>query len=285
MTSSPTPAYIAANERAGQLFWVVKSIRKFDTLELEGVLSSVVRLRRPDRADYREQCFLATYYRTAGMIESFLRLDSPKHFQAAAMLARSLFELAVDIKLAHKVPLGFLKMVFFVDVEKLHRARQMVEFAGAHPDRGVDVASQTDFVKKNAASINANRQVLWPPQKTGSKPRPLRHWSELHLSGRVEVLGEPFDEMYKFQYPRLSWYVHDGLTGVVNLPAETFPNVSGYAASLVITCYTLILESVIREFKIDCAVEKIHKALKLATLLPFSKDPEQEDALIRELLG
>ena len=71
----------------------------------------------------------------------------------------------------------------------------------------------------------------------------------------------------------------------MNLPAETFPNVYGYAASLVITCYTLILETVIREFKIDCAVEKIHKALKLATLLPFSKDPEQEDALIRELLG
>ena len=285
MTSSPSPAYIAANERAEKLFSVVKSIRKFDTLELEGVLSSVVRLPRPAHAGYREQCFLATYYRTAGMIESFLRLDSPKHFQAAAMLARSLFELAVDIKLADKVSQGFFKMVCFVDVEKLHRARQMVEFARANPDRDVDVASQTEFVKKSAASIDTNRQVLWPPKNTGSKLRPLSHWSELHLSGRVELLGEPFDAIYKFQYPRLSWYVHDGLTGVVNLPAETLPNVSGYAASLVITCYTLILESVIREFKIDCAVEKIHKALKLATLLPFSKDPEQADALVRELLG
>jgi hypothetical protein len=218
------------------------------------------------------------------MIESFLRLDSAKHFQAAAMLARALFELALDIKLADKVPQGFLKMVFFVDVEKLHRARQMVEFANANPDRRIDVASQTEFVKKNAARIDTNRQVLWPPQKTGSNPG-LRHWSELHLSKRVELLGEPFYTMYKFQYPRLSWYVHDGLTGVVNLPAETFPNVYGYASSLVITCYTIILESVIREFKIECAVEKIHKALKLATLLPFSENPEQEAALCRELLG
>lgn len=164
MTSSPSPAFSAAAERAGQLFSVVKSIRKFDTLQLEGVLCSVVRLRQSDHADYREQCFLATYYRTAGMIESFLRLDGAKHFQAAAMLARSLFELAVDIKLADKVPGGFLKMVFFVDVEKLHRARQMVEFARANPDRGVDVASQIEFVNKNAARVDANRQVLWPPQ-------------------------------------------------------------------------------------------------------------------------
>jgi hypothetical protein len=285
MSSSPSPAYIAANERAGKLFWVVKSMRKFDTLELGGVLSSVVHLPRLDCVDYREQCFLATYYRTAGMIESFLRLDGPEHFQAAAMLARSLFELAADIKLAEKVPQGFLKVVFFVDVEKLHRARQMIAFAQANPDRGIDVSSQTEFVKNNGASIDSNRQVLWPPQKTGGKLSPLRHWSGAHLSTRVELLGEPFDAMYKFQYPRLSWYVHDGLTGVVNLPAETFLNVYGYATSLVITCYTLILESVIREFKIDRAVEKIHKALKLATLLPFSKDPEQEDALIRALLG
>jgi hypothetical protein len=210
MASQPSPAYIAANESAGQLFWVVKSIRKFDTLELEGVLSSVVRLRQPNCADYREQCFLATYYRTAGMIESFLRLDTPKHFQAAAMLARSLFELAVDLKLADKIPNGFLKMVFFVDVEKLHRARQIIDFAREHPDRRIDVASQTEFAKKSADRIDTNRRALWPPQKTGGKLLPLKHWSELHLSKRVELLGEPFDEMYKFQYPRLSWYVQMG---------------------------------------------------------------------------
>jgi hypothetical protein len=285
MPTSPSPAYQTASDNAGQVFWVVKSIREFDKLQLEGVLSSVVRLSPPDRVDYRERCTLATYYRTAGMIESFLRLDSPMHFQAAAMLARSLFELAADIKLADKVPQGFFKMVFFVDVEKLRSARQMINFAKVNPSRGIDVSSQAEFVKKNEARIDSNRQVLWPPQKPGGKLRVLKHWSELHLSKRVELLGEPFDAMYKFQYPRLSWYVHDGLTGVLNLPAEFFPTVHGYATSLVITCYTQILESVIRDFKISCAVEKIHNLLKLATLLPFSPDKEHEAALCRELLG
>lgn len=283
MSSLPSPSYAAASEKAGQLFWVVKSIREFDKLELEGVFASVVRLSPPNRVNFREQCFLATYYRTAGMIESFLRLDSPMHFQAAAMLARSLFELAADIKLAAKLPQDFMKVVFFVDIEKLLRARRMIEFATANPDRQIDVAAQVEFVKNNATRIESNRQVLWPTKKTGGMA--LKHWSGLDLSKRVELLGEPFDAMYRSHYPRLSWYVHDGLTGVLNLPAETFPNVHGYAASLVVECYTLILESVIREFKIDKAVEKIHNALKLAKLLPFSKNPEQEDALIRELLG
>ena len=285
MSSLPSPGYAAASEKAGQLFWVVKSIREFDKLELEGVFASVVRLSPPGRVDHREQCFLATYYRTAGMIESFLRLDSPMHFQAAAMLARSLFELAADIKLAAKLPQGFMKVVYFVDVEKLLRARRMIEFATTYPDRQLDVAAQVEFVKNNATRIESNRELLWPTKKSrAGKVPPLKHWSGLDLSKRVGLLGDPFDALYMSHYPRLSWYVHDGLTGVLNLPAETFPNIHGYAASLVITCYTLILESVIREFKIDKAVEKIHNALKLAKLLPFSENPEQQDALIRELL-
>src|SRR6202795_4961461 len=144
MPTQPSAAYAAANENAGRLFGVVKSIREFDKIELAGILSSVVVLTPPDRVDFRETCFVAIYYRTAGLIESFRRLDNTQHFQAAAMLARSLFELAVDIKLAEKLPGGFVKMVFFVEVEKLRRARQMIEFVKANPNRGVDISSQTE---------------------------------------------------------------------------------------------------------------------------------------------
>ena len=267
------------------MFSVVKSLREFDKIDLAGVLDSVVALPPPGGVvDYRETCFLATYYRTAGLVESFLRLDSAPHFQAAANIARSLFELAVDIKLADRIPGGFLRMVFFVDIEKLHRARKMIEFANAHSDRGIDVSQQAEFVKKNEARIENNRKILWPAPTSG-KPRVLKHWSELHISKRVELLGEPFDAMYKFEYPRLSWYVHDGLTGVVNLPAEYFPTVHGYAIALVMRCYTQILECVIRAMKIDRAMEKVHKVLQFATLLPFCKNPEDEERLRSGLLG
>jgi len=277
-----SPAFTTASDNAGALFAVVKSIRAFDKLELAGILSSVVALNPTPR----ESCFLATYYRTAGIVDSLLRLDNSTHFQAAAMLARSLFELAVDIKLIDKIPNGWMKMVFFADVEKLRCARQMIQFAKTNPNRTTDVLSQTEFVAKNEMRIEQNRRTLWPPKSPNSKSLPdLKHWSELTLAKRTELLGEPFDETYKFQYPRVSWYVHSGLTGVVNLPAEFFPTVHGYALAMAITCYSQILESVIREMKINLAQDKIHKALKLATLLPFSKNPEQEAALCRELLG
>ena len=211
-------AYSAASDNAGKLFAVVKSIREFDKLELAGILSGII------SPTPRESCFLATYYRTAGIIDSLLLLDNPRHFQAAAMLARSLFELAVDIKLADKVPNSWAKMIFFVDVEKLRSARKMIEFAKSNPGRTVDVSLQAEFVTKNEKRIEHNHGTLWPPKKPSTKLPQLKHWSGLDLSERAKLLGDPFDEMYNFQYPRLSWYSHAGLTGVINLPGCRIPS-------------------------------------------------------------
>jgi len=72
-----SPAVTTASDNAGRFYGVVKSIREFDKLELAGILASVVALSPTPR----ENCFIATYYRTAGIIESLLRLDNPMHFQ------------------------------------------------------------------------------------------------------------------------------------------------------------------------------------------------------------
>ncbi len=258
------------------MYAVIKSIREFDKLTLSGVVRGVI------NPSDRENCFLGTYYRTAGNIDSLLALNSGQHFQAAAMLARSLFESAVDISLIDKVAMGWAKMVFSVDVEKLRIAKKMVAFAASNPSRAIDVSSQTEFISKHETRIEHNRKTLWPHlKKTGD----LKHWSTMTLPERVALLGEPFDEMYNSHYPRLSWYVHSGLTGILNLPSDFFPMVHGFALSLSIACYSKILEAVIREMKINIADDKIFDTLKYATLLPFSKSPEDELALFHELLG
>jgi hypothetical protein len=272
-------SYSAASAKAEQMHAVVNSIREFDKLKVAGILSAVL------NPSPRESCFLATYYRTAGNIDSLLALNSPKHFQAAAMLARSLFELTVDIKLVDKVPGGWAKMVFFVDVEKLRSARKMIDFAASNPSRAIDVSPQKEFVTKNERRIEHNRKTLWPPKKPAAKLPDLKHWSDKHLSQRVKMLGEPFDEMYDSEYPRLSWYVHSGLTGVANLPSDFFPMVHGFALSLSVACYSKVLETVIHEMKIDLADDKVNKTLRYATLLPFTKTPEEEVMLFRQLLG
>jgi hypothetical protein len=270
---NPPIAYSAANAKAEQMYAVVKSIREFDKLTLAGVLGGII------NPSHRENCFLGTYYRTAANVDSLLALNSGQHFQTAAVVARSLYELAVDVHLIDKVPQAWMKMVFFVDVEKLRVARSMVNFAAANPDRKIDVSAQNEFITKRAAAIEGNRKTLWPQAKK------LNHWSAMNLPDRAKLLGDPFDELYYSHYARMSWYVHSGLTGIMNLPSDFFPMVHGSALSLSIACYSKILEAVIKEMKLNLADDKIYNTLKYATLLPFSKSPADELAFLHELLG
>jgi hypothetical protein len=73
----------------------------------------------------------------------------------------------------------------------------------------------------------------------------------------------------------MSWQVHTGLTGIANLKAETFTGLAGSAFMSSVSSYEAILTSMIKEFQIGKADEKIMKKLRLANLLPFT-DGEDE---------
>jgi hypothetical protein len=227
----------------------------------------------------REECFIGTYYRSVADVGTLLELKSPKHFQAIAMLARALFELAVDIRLLNVVPDGPAKLIAFSDVEKLRAARKIIKFKAANPNASVDSSIYSSFVMNNEQRVNGERWTLWPNLAK------VQHWSGLDLASRVALLKSPFDEIYEVHYPRLSWYVHSGLTGVANLEAETFTVICGHAYKLAADSYWESLLTVIHEFKIKKANEKIEAKLEYAKRLPFTRSLEQAEQLLGWLLG
>jgi hypothetical protein len=92
-----------ATENAERFYTMVKSLNNFDKVEVKGVVQTLL------STTAEENCFIGTYYRTSGSIESILEFKHPKHFQAVAMLARGLFELAVDMRLLEVIPNGAIK--------------------------------------------------------------------------------------------------------------------------------------------------------------------------------
>jgi|HubBroStandDraft_1064217.scaffolds.fasta_scaffold00874_5 hypothetical protein len=131
------------------------------------------------------------------------------------MVARGLFELAVDTKLIDAIPDAVEKILAFSDVEKLRAARKIVKYKAANPAAAVDATIHGAFITSEEARIEAERNTVWPGLKR------VTHWSGMDLSKRVALLQAPFDEIYEVGYPELSWYVHSGLTGFVNLQAES----------------------------------------------------------------
>jgi hypothetical protein len=257
-----------------QFYTMVKSVREFDKTEVRGVIRTL--LSKTDR----EECFIGTYYRSAANVETLLALKSAKHCQAISMLARALFELAVDIRLIDVLPDGPAKMIAFSDVDKLRAARKIVKFKAAHPNATFDLATHDSFIKDNRQRIDATRGTLWPALEKG---RALLHWSGQGLASRVTLVGSPFDEIYEVHYPRLSWHVHSGLTGIVNLEAEVFTVMCGIAFKVAPDSFQETLLTMIRQFKIGKATENIEEKLMAAKMLPFTDSPEQAQQLLRAL--
>jgi hypothetical protein len=258
-----------AFQTTGRFYAMVESLHKFDKQEVKGVLRTLL------STSERERCFIATYYRASGNAASLLELKQPRHFQAIAMLARSLFELAVDIKLIDLIADSPIKIREFTDVEKLRSAYKILRFKTANPNAAVDTAIYSSFVANNKSRIEAAKSSLWPTTKK------LSHWSGLHMQQRAELVKSPFQEIYEVKYPMLSWYVHSGFTGVVNLNAESFTVLCGVAFQIATEVYRDLLLTMIREFRIAKADEKIEGKLEVAKYLPFTDTPEQVETVIR----
>ena len=256
-----------------RFFTAIKSLNEFDQKEVRGVIGGLI--ARTDR----DNCFAGTYYRGKANVETLLTLKSVKHVQAITMLARSLFELAVDIKLIDVIPNAVKKIGAFSEVELLRAAEKVVKFKAANPAASVDTRVHAEFIKNNAARIQAEKQAVWPGATK------LRHWSGLDLHARAKLLKAPFEEIYEVRYPELSWYTHAaGLTGF-NIKSETFLLLAGCQFALAGRCYALLLTSIIDEFHLTKADVLIKNRLKYANMLPFTDTDEQQDALKRELLG
>ena len=228
----------------------------------------------------RDRYFKGIYLRAKANVESLLSLRYEKDFQAIAMITRSLFELAVDIRLIDQIPDAIPKIAAFSEIEKLRAARMMVVFTNAHPAASVDTNVHALFIKNNAGQIETEQKKLWG---TNGK---LKHWSGLNnLRERVAKLGEPFEEVYEVKYPQLSWYTHAaGLTGF-DLRASSLKN---WLPPITISRYRFtrhVLRTVIEEYRFVKWDSNIHNKMKQAELMPFMDTDEDSEALDRELLG
>src|SRR5271170_6888389 len=118
---------IDAGELTNRLFAMLKSVNQFDEIEMRGVMNSLI------NPDERASCYQLIYHRTVANIASLLVLNNRQHFQAISMITRSLFELAVDVRLIEKVTDSIPKMITYVEVEKLRRARRIIQYKVSNP--------------------------------------------------------------------------------------------------------------------------------------------------------
>jgi len=267
VTPNPT------SDTAQRLFAGLTSMMQFDELEVRGIIRGLI------APSEREKCFILIYWRTAANVMSLSKLNSRQHFQAITMIARSLFEMSVDLKLIDKIPNAVEKMIAFIDVEKLRCARKIVKFKHNHPSSIVDDTIYQSFITSEEVRIEATKAKLWPGAGK------VDGFANMNLARRSILAGLAYEEVYEVEQPRMSWQVHSGLTGVANLKAETFTHMAGVAIGSCIKSYETILTAMIDEFQISKADEKIKDKLGVSKLLPWEDDPLKAQQLYTEAVG
>lgn len=253
----------------------MRSESEFNRIEVDPVLSSLI------SPSARENCFLASYYRSARNVATLLEFNEAKHFQAIAVLARGILEFGIEVKLIDLIPDSVQKMLHYVELEKLRAAKRLIKLQATAPPKGyaIDPTIYQAFVDRNETRIIDGAKGLWPGKRLSS----IKHWSELDLSMRAEKVGQPFWAMYESYYAQLSWYTHAGLTGVINVPPETFVHISAMAYRVAAHAFEELLVSIVKEFKLDLPNPRIEQLLQFAKYLPITDGIEQESQLKRAL--
>jgi hypothetical protein len=266
----PLDAESAAN--IDPFFTAIKSLNELDTKEIRNVVGGL--LQRSARDSY----FTLNYHRAIINIEFLLTVKDMKQFQVIVSLARMLMETAVEMWLIRKDANAAEKIRLIVELEKLKTAKKILAFKAEHPNAKTgDTLPLEQFVRAGELRILQEKQQMWPNVNR------VTHWSLVSLEQRCRDLGQEFDELYQVHYSELSWYVHSGVTGVANVQGETLSQLCGVAFQIIVKCYGLILESVINEFKIYHADDKLKDKITLARMLPFTNTPGEAEALARAL--
>jgi hypothetical protein len=165
------------------------------------------------------------------LVRAILNLNRLEHFQAVAVVTRSLFEHWLDeIILAENMTGDAVrKYNEFPEIEKYRVAEQLVTLANKNPSLvRMDISAQRAFYNDPSRTQKIAALVK---QSANGKRRYPDHWTDRNLRQRAIDVG--VEGMYVEAYPALSWYVHAGATGTAGLGKDGFQNVFGYCHSLI----------------------------------------------------
>lgn len=228
----------------------------------------------------RERYLTINYHRAAFDVEMMVNLKDTKQFQTVSVLARSIFELAVEIKSIVSDPDAAKKIELFSKVELLKSARRTAEFMKGRPEEKY-YQQQIDLADKHGAKIDAEEAAMWPPNPATGKRPSVKHWTLKNLRQRAKDLGDPFDRIYEIYFAQISWMTHAGVVAPLNMTSEWVMSFVSTVYSIAIDSYVAILEILVNVFKLSATNEHIIKKIVCNRDLGFTSTPEEGEAVMR----
>lgn len=215
----------------------------------------------------KEEAIVGTFFRMHALASSLTRLNNKLDFNAIAVIARTLFEVLIDLKLlTNASDEGMARFRAFPKVDRFKKAKALLEFQGANP--GVERQSffdpkvRKDFVEAPGKQdeIENDVKALWGITSKGEPSWP-GHWSHLNFKDRVKSFGAAYEQEYLEIYSLLSWYVHAGTAGYAGFSEQGLEAVYGISLKLSRRMYIEGLIICATIFHLSKAIEKFSQVM------------------------
>lgn len=212
-----------------------------------------------------ESAIMGIFLRVHALACSLLRLNNSIDFNAVANIARTLFELLLDLKLLVSANLkqqDLARFFAFPEVDRFRIAKRIVELQNKHPDLVrsslFDSSARKEFVESRVKDKSIEKKVesLWGRDSKG-KLRWPEHWSGLSVRNRSTTFGSLYEQEYLEIYSFLSSYTHSGSSAYAGLTEKTLESIYGisleyarklYIESLIICSKVFSLQKGIESF-------------------------------------
>lgn len=164
----------------------------------------------------REECLIALHYRLVAFLLSTRQVSGPVHFQTLQSMARSVFEIGVDIALMLKDPTNdsAAKLHAFNKWETFRLSEECISYYDGPP--AVPVPGDYDL-SMDRGRIAAEAAEVAASQTTYRFRNPAAGWYGKKVRDRAKDAGAHWLDRYFQFYGKSSWSVHGGLANSRNV--------------------------------------------------------------------
>ncbi len=226
----------------------------------------------------QEAAVIGIFYRIHSLASSLMRLNQKSDFNTVAIVARTIFELLIDIKIlsSDKITRQQIEQFHsFPEIDRYRKAKRIVELQDGHPELAnnslLDSVKRRRFVEKDSQATQIEKKVvsLWGRTKKQKIKWP-NNWSGISIWDRAKGLGPLYEQEYLEIYSLLSSYTHGGSAAYFNMSEKALESVYGISLEYARKMY---IESIIM-----CSqVFKLQKGIKsFDQIVTFLKDAPEK---------
>lgn len=258
---------ITENDIINAYFDVMMNCYDFAKTEIMPIISNTKTLT------HRESAFIGLYSRLYLNLKTLVKLNHNSHFQAHAILTRTILEILVDIEMLSrdKTDTSINRFHAYTEIQKYKSAINIINDSKSNVKIKryfvlIKVSQLKKFARrpKKEEEMEALIKTNWALNlKEGLR---LKHWSgQPNLKDRMKSISPKYHCAYLELYPMLSWYTHSGSAGYTGKKVDFFSGIIGTCSKINILFFQSATKILKREIKLVKKINNINQIISSFT--------------------